>query len=94
MPVFLVSKEFNENLKSGEFTKEYGIRYYTSKENKNIPIVAINFSEMAFSLSMSKDKVTEIIKHIIFYIKEAIMKKTFKHKIMPGLGVLIFNKIF
>ena len=38
LPVFLVSKEFNENLKSGEYTKQYGIRYYTNKENKNTPI--------------------------------------------------------
>ena len=33
LPVFLVSKEFNENLKTGEYTKQSGIRYFISKEN-------------------------------------------------------------
>ena len=92
LPVFLVSKEFNENLKTGEYTKQYGIRYFTSKENKNIPISNINYSEIAFSLSMSKDKVSEIIKHLILYINEAIVKKQFKNKIMPGLGILILKQ--
>ena len=91
-PVFLVSKDFIQDLKSGEYTKQYGIRYFNSKENKNIPIVNINFAEIAFSLSMSKDKVSEIIKHLILYIKESIIKKKFKNKIMPGLGVLILKQ--
>ena len=38
MPVFLVSKDFNDSLKPGEYTKDYGIRYFVTKENKNIPI--------------------------------------------------------
>ena len=92
LPIFLVSKEFNENLKSGEYTKQYGIRYFTTKENKNIPISNINYTEIAFSLCMSKDKVSEIIKHLILYIKESIIKKKFKNKIMPGLGVLILKQ--
>ena len=92
LPVFLVSKEFNENLKTGEYTKQYGIRYFTSKENKNIPITNINYAEIAFSLSMSKDKVSEIIKHLILYINEAIIKKKFRNKIMPGLGILILKQ--
>ena len=92
LPVFLVSKEFNENLKSGEYTKQYGIRYYTNKENKNTPISYINYSEIAFSLSMTKDRVAEIIKHLILYIKESIIQKKFKNKIMPGLGVLMLKQ--
>ena len=92
LPIFLVSKEFNENLKAGEYTKRYGIRYFTSKENKNIPITSINYSEIAFSLSMSKEKVTEIIKHLLLYINESIEKNKFKNKIMPGLGVLILKQ--
>ena len=92
LPVFLVSKEFNENLKPGEYTKEYGIRYFTSKENKNIPIANLNYSEIAFSLSMSKDKVFEIIKNLIQHISDAILKKKFKNKLMPGLGVLLLKQ--
>ncbi len=91
-PVFLVSKEFNDTLKTGEYTKQYGLRYYTTRENKNIPISNLNYSEIAFSLSMTKDKVTEIIKHLILYINEAIVQKKFKNKVMPGLGVLILQQ--
>jgi len=91
-PVFLVSKEFNENLKTGEYTNEYGIRYFNTKENKNIPISSINYSEIAFSLSMSKEKVFELIKHLIQYISDSITKKKFKNKVMPGLGVLILKQ--
>ena len=92
LPVFLVSKEFNENLKPGEYTKEYGIRYFITKENKNIPIVNLNYSEIAFSLSMPKDKVFLIIKNLIQHINDAILKKKFKSKLMPGLGVLLLKQ--
>ena len=92
LPVFLVSKEFNENLKTGEYTKQFGIRYFISKENKNIPISSINYTEIAFSLSMKKEKVIEIIKHLIGYINDSIVKNKFKNKNMPGLGVLILKQ--
>ena len=92
LPVFIVSKEFNEHLKPGEYTKEYGIRYFTTKENKNIPICNLNYSEIAFSLSMPKDTVFEIIKNLIKHISESISKKKFKSKLMPGLGVLLLKQ--
>ena len=33
-PIFIVSKEFNPNVKPGEFNPIAGIRYYIAKENK------------------------------------------------------------
>ena len=92
IPVFLVSKGFNDSLKPGEYTKEYGIRYFVTKENKNIPILNVNYAEIAFSLSMSKDKVYEIIKNLIQLINDAIVKKKFKNKLLPGLGILILKQ--
>ena len=74
LPVFLVSKEFNDTLKTGEYTTQYGLRYYNTRENKNIPISNINYTEIAFSLSMPKDRVSEIIKHLILYINDAIVQ--------------------
>ena len=91
-PVFLVSKEFNDTLKTGEYTTQYGLRYYNTRENKNIPISNINYAEIAFSLSMSKDRVSEIIKHLILYINDAIVQKKFNNKVLPGLGVLILKQ--
>ena len=88
-PVFLVSKDFNDEFKIGEYTKQNGIRYYHQKDNKNIPIVKLNLAEIAFSLSMSKDEVGNILKHFIKYLGELIKNNNFKGKIMPGLGVLL-----
>ena len=91
-PVFIVSKEFNPNIRPGEFNKVSGIRYFIAKENKNISITKLNYSEIAFSLSMSKDKVSNIIKCLITYINESIEKKKFKNKKMGLLGNLVLNQ--
>ena len=88
-PVFIVSKEFNENFCAGEYTKQNGIRYYTQKESKNVSIVKLNLAEMAYSLSMSKEEVANLLKHLIFHLNKMIVDRTFKNKILPGLGVLV-----
>ena len=91
-PIFLVSKDFNNDFKKGEYTKQNGIIYYNQKENKNISIVKLNIAEIAYSLSLSKDEVGNILKHLIKYIGELIKNNNFKGKIMPGLGVLLCRK--
>ena len=88
-PVFIVSKEFNENFCPGEYTKQNGIRYYTQKESKNISIVKLNLAEIAYSLSLSKEEVANLLKHLIFHLSKSIVNRTFKNKILPGLGVLL-----
>ena len=91
-PIFLVSKDFNNEFKIGEYTKQNGIIYYHQKDNKNIPIVKLNLAEIAFSLSMSKDEVGNILKHLIKFIGDLIKNNNFKGKILPGLGVLLSRK--
>ena len=88
-PIFIVSKEFNENFLPGEYTRQNGIRYYTQKESKDISIVKINYAEMAYSISMSKDELTNLLKHLFLYMSESIINKTFKNKILPGLGTIL-----
>ena len=88
-PIFLVSKDFNNEFKVGEYTKQNGIIYYNQKENKNIPIVRLNLAEIAFSISMPKDEVANILKHYIKYMGELIKSNNFKGKVLPGLGVLL-----
>ena len=68
-PVFIVSKEFNPNISPGEYNPVAGIRYFTVKENKNINVINLNYSEIAFSLSMTRDKVEKIIKTLLLYIR-------------------------
>ena len=88
-PVFIVSKEFNEKFCPGEYTRQNGIRYYIQKESKNISIVRLNLAEMAYSLSLSKEEVANLLKHLLFHLSQAIINKTFKNKVLPGLGVLL-----
>lgn len=73
----------------GEYTRMNTIKFYNQKENRNIPIVKINYSEIAYRLSMSKDEVENIITNLIKIIGESISKGEFKNKIMPNLGVLL-----
>ena len=88
-PIFIVSKELNENFLPGEYNRQNGIKYYTQKESKNISIVKINYAEMAYSISISKDELTNLLKHLFMHISESIINKTFKNKVMPGLGTLV-----
>ena len=89
MPVFIVSKELCEKFCAGEYTRQNGIRYYNQKESKNIPIVKLNMAEMAYSLSISKEEASNLLKHLIIHIRDTIINRTFKNKILPGLGVLM-----
>ena len=88
-PVFIVSKEFNEKFCPGEYNKQNGIKYFIQKESKDISIVKINIAEMAYSLSLSKDELSIILKRLFLYINKSIMNHSFKEKIFPGLGTLL-----
>ena len=88
-PIFIVSKEFNENFHAGEYTRQNGIRYFTQKESKDISIVKLNLAEIGYSLSMSKEEVANLLKHLIFHLNQSIINKTFNNKVLPGLGVLV-----
>ena len=87
-PIFIVSKELNRECMPGEYTKLNTIKFFNQKENKNIPILKINYSEIGYRLSMSKDEVENILTHLIKNIGESISSGEFKNKIMPNLGVL------
>ena len=90
-PVFIVSKDLNKNCLPGEYTQSNTIKYYTQKENKNIPLIPLNFSEIAFRLSMSKDEVENIITNLIKNIGDSISEGKFKNKIFPNLGILFIK---
>ena len=103
VPVFIVSKEYNRNFAAGEYTKQNGIRYYTQKENKDISLLKINYAQIAYSISMSKDEVVNLINNLISHMMESIVQKTFESKILPGLGTFVvrgnilavkFNDVF
>ena len=93
-PIFIVSKELNENFCPGEYNKQNVIKYFTQKESKDISVVKVNYAEMAYSLSVSKDELSNILKHLFLYINESITNHSFNGKVMPGLGTLVnYNNI-
>ena len=89
IPVFIVSKEHIKDLAAGEYTRQHGIRYYIQKENKDISIVKLNFAQIAYSISLSKDEAMNLINNLILYLMENLTKPTFKNKLIPGVGVLL-----
>ena len=89
IPVFIVSKEYNSNLCAGEYTKQNGIRYFIQKQSQDISIIKLNLAEIAYSISMSKDEVSNLLKNLILILIESIVKKNFKNKILPGLGTIV-----
>ena len=88
-PVFIVSKEHIRGLAAGEYTRQHGIRYYIQKESKDISIVRLNFAQIAYSISLSKDEAMNLINYLILYLMENLTKPTFKNKVIPGVGVLL-----
>ena len=66
---------FVEFLKPGIFTPK-GVVQYTQKQNNNIPLIKINFTELAMAVNISKVEYFTIIENIIKYIGDKIHKVT------------------
>lgn len=72
-PVFLVSTEFVEFLKQGVYTPK-GVIQYTQRQNNNISLIKINFTELAIAVNISKVEYFTIIDNILKYIANKIQK--------------------
>ena len=91
-PVFIVSKEFNEYLKPGQYNPNTGyLIYYTQRQNNSLNHLRLNYAELAYSLGIKKEECTLIIQNIILYIDNSIRNKVFISKEMPHLGTLILQ---
>ena len=91
-PVFIVSKEFNEYLKPGQYNQNTGyLIYFTQKQNNSLSHVRLNYAEIAYSMGIKKEECTMIIQNIILYLDNAIRNKTFISKEMPHIGTLILQ---
>ena len=91
-PVFIVSKEFNEYLKPGQYNPNSGyLMYYTQKQNNSLSHVRLNYAEIAYSLGIKKEECSLIIQNILLYIDKTIRDKTFISKEMPHLGTLLLK---
>jgi nucleoid DNA-binding protein len=82
-PVFIVSKEFNEYLKPGQYNPNGYLMYYTQKQNNSLSHVRLNIAEIAYSLGLKKEECSMIIQNILLYIDNSIRnkRKYFRSKI-------------
>jgi hypothetical protein len=90
-PIFIVSKEFLDYLKPGQFTKNGGLIYYIQQKNNNVNVNKINYSEIAFSLNMSKEECNQIIKNIIGEMSDQIKNNKFVSRLLPGVGIILIR---
>ena len=91
-PVFIVSKEFNEYLKPGQYNYNTGyLIYFNQKQNNSLSHVRLNNAEIAYSMGIRKEECTMIIQNIILYLDNAIRNKVFISKEMPFIGTLILQ---
>ena len=63
-PVFIVSPEFDENLKPGIYNAKNNLIYYTQKVTDNVPIVKVNYSKISYGANISKEECFNILSTI------------------------------
>ena len=90
-PVFIVSNEFLDFLKPGQFTKRGGLIYYTQKLNNKVSLVKFNYTELAFALNISKEECQNIITTILKEMGDSIINRQFKSRELPGLGIILIR---
>ena len=90
-PVFIVSNEFLDFLKPGQFTKRGGLIYYTQKLNNRVNLVKFNYTELAYALNISKEECQNIITTIFKEMADEIIKRTFRSRELPGLGIILIR---
>ena len=90
-PIFIVSNEFLNFLKPGQFTKSGGLIYYTQILNNNVNLVKFNYTELAFTLNISKEECQNIITTILKEMVDAIINRQFKSRELLGLGIILIK---
>ena len=91
VPVFIVSKEFDEHLRLGQYTKTSGVIYYNQKQSNSVGHVRFNYAEIAYGMNISKEEVTIILQNEMQYMADSVRKGEFKNKEMPGVGTLMLR---
>jgi hypothetical protein len=75
-PVFIVSSDFIDRLKPGQFTPQ-GMVYYNQKQNNSLSHVKINYAELAYSVNMKKEDYFTLLDNYIKFIGDSIVNVKF-----------------
>ena len=90
-PVFLVSSEFIDYIKTGIYTEKSGIIQYKQTKNGYLPIVKVNYAKISYGANISKEECYTIISSIIKNMANQIRRGIFKEKEMKDLGVFLLK---
>ena len=63
-PVFIVSNEFIDYIKSGIYTEKSGLIHYSQKKIGYLPIVKVNYAKISYGVNISKEECFTIINSI------------------------------
>jgi hypothetical protein len=77
-PVFIVSSDFIDRLKSGLSTPQ-GMVYYNQKQNNSLNHIKVNYAELAFSLNMKKEDYFTLLDNYIKFIGDSIVNVIIKY---------------
>ena len=88
-PVFIVSNEFIDYIKSGIFTEKSGLIQYMQTKTGYLPIIKINYAKISYGVNISKEECFTIINSIIKNMADQIRRGIFQEKEMKDLGVFI-----
>ena len=91
-PVFMVSNEFIDYIKTGIYTEKSGLIQYMQTKNGFIPIVKVNYAKISYGVNVSKEECYTIITSIIKNMADKIRRGIFKEKEMKDLGVFIVKE--
>jgi len=72
-PIFIISSEFLDKLKPGQYTPN-GILYYNQKQINSVNHIKINYAELAYSLDMKKEEYFTIFDNYVKFIGDSIVK--------------------
>ena len=91
-PVFIVSNEFIDYIKSGIYTEKSGLIQYMQTKSGYMPIVKINYAKISYGVNISKEECFTIINSIIKNMGDKIRRGIFKEKEMKDLGIFIYKE--
>ena len=90
-PVFMVSNEFIDYIKTGIYTEKSGLIQYMQTKNGYLPIVKVNYAKISYGVNISKEECYTIISSIVKNMADKIRRGIFKEKELKDLGTFILK---
>ena len=90
-PLFMVSNEVIDYIKTGIYTEKSGLIQYMQTKNGYLPIVKVNYAKISYGVNISKEEYYTIISSIVKNMADKIRRGIFKEKELKDLGTFILK---